>query len=561
MSFVPDQPVILAVDADTEALGRISADLRRRYDPDYRVLCNKSPEDALPALEAMHTAGEEVALVLADRACTHLLERVQELYPRVKRGLLVPWGGWGDEKTAYAIRDAMASGRIDYYVLEPWSSPDEFFHRTISELLTEWQRADPAVRREITLVSDPAAPRTHELRNFLARNGVPHAYHPSDSPEAHVLLRDTGRDGASHPVVIRWDGVVLDDPSNTELARGYHVPTELEKLEYELVVVGAGPAGLAAAVYAASEGIDTLVVEPRSIGGQASSSSRIRNYLGFPRGLSGAELAQRAYQQAWVFGTGFLHSKEVTGVRPREGGGHVLEISDGSEVRAGSVVLAMGITYRRLEIAALERLTGRGIFYGTSPTDAPQFTGKHVVVVGGANSAGQAAVHLSRYAAEVTIAVRGTTLATTMSQYLQDEIVAHDNIVVRFSTEVVDASGETRLEQVMLRDGEGRTESIPAHGLFVLIGAHPHTDWLPADIVRDERGYVLTDEDLGGSWPLERAPFMFETSSPGVFAVGDLRSHSVKRVAAAVGEGSTAIQQVHRYLESGERRVTVADTT
>lgn len=548
---------ILAVAADDEALRRVDEELRRRYDRDYEIVCKKRPDEGVRALDRMQAEGAPLALVLADIACTELLERVRRLYPRAKRGLLISWGAWGDETTANAIREAMAHGRIDYYVLEPWTSPDEYFHRTISELLTEWQRSDPSVRREVTLVADPHEPRTHELRNLLARSGVPHAFHATDTGEGKRLLREKGRTGATHPVVILRDQAVLDDPSYTELASGYRVPTELVRSEFDLVVVGAGPAGLAAAVYASSEGIDALVVEPASIGGQAGSSSRIRNYLGFPRGLSGAELAQRAYQQAWVFGASFLLTKEVTRLREDEGR-HILAISAGdaeTEVRARTVVLAMGITYRRLGIPALERLEGRGVFYGTSPTDAQPFAGEHVLVVGGANSAGQAAVHLARYAAGVTLVVRGKSLGATMSRYLEDEIELRENIDVRAETEVVDASGDERLERVTLRDASGGAESVPADGLFVLIGAHPNTDWLPDHLERDERGYIVTGEDLGDSWALERSPLMFETSIPGVFAVGDVRSRSVKRVAAAAGEGSVVIQQVHRYLESLDPRV------
>ena len=372
---VSGRPVIVAVDADTDALEQIAAELRGRYDRDYRIVCGTTPSEGVEAVQAIWAAGEQVALVLADRACTELLARTRELYPRAKRGLLIPWGGWGDDETALAIREAMLYGRIDYYVLQPSTAPDEYFHRTISELLLEWQRSDPEAPREVTVVADPAAARTHEIRNLLARNGVPHAFHSCQSDDGRALLRNAKRVAADAPVVILANGSVLDDPSNTQLAQGYRVPTELERHEFEVVVIGAGPAGLAAAVYASSEGLDVLVVERAAIGGQASSSSRIRNYLGFPRGLSGSELAQRAYQQAWVFGTSFLLTKEVTRLR-HESGGHVLEISDGAEVRARSVVLAMGIAYRQLGIPPLERLANRGVFHGTSPADAQTFGGK-----------------------------------------------------------------------------------------------------------------------------------------------------------------------------------------
>jgi thioredoxin reductase (NADPH) len=355
------------------------------------------------------------------------------------------------------------------------------------------------------------------------------------------------------------DGRTFVDPSNTELARGYGAMTELEgRREFDVVIVGAGPAGLGAAVYASSEGLRALVVERESIGGQAGSSARIRNYLGFARGVSGAELAQRAYQQAWVLGTNFLLMRDVRGLRTDDGD-HVLTISEGSEVRARSVILAMGVTYRRLDIPALERLHGVGVFYGSSPSEAPRFTGGQVYVVGGGNSAGQAALHLSRYAERVTMVVRAATLASSMSQYLRDEIIATPCIDVRLSTDVVDGAGEARLEELTLRSPGGET-SAPADALFVLIGARPHTQWLPPEVARDAPGYVVTGTEVAGDrsatgWRLERPPLMFETSVPGVFAVGDVRAQSVKRVASAVGEGSVVIQQVHQYLEGRPARV------
>jgi thioredoxin reductase (NADPH) len=561
------RPIILAVDDDPSSIGHISTELERRYDRDYQVLYSTSPSDALAQLEMLRDTGDRVALVLAaqwmhELTGAELLGRVCEFHLNAKRVLLVRWGDWGDQPTADAMREAMALGHIDYYALKPWKSPDEYFHRTLTEFLHEWSRADVSAPQEVTVVANPWAPRAHEIRNLLARNGVPHVFHPNGSPQGDQVLRQVGRERSAEPVVVLLDGRVLVDPSNTELARGYGVTTELdEPRRFDVAVVGAGPAGLAAAVYASSEGLRALVVERESIGGQAGASSRIRNYLGFARGVSGAELAQRAYQQAWVFGTTFLLMRDVTGLRA-EDAEHVLTISDGSEVRAQSVVLAMGVSYRRLAVAALERLNGMGVFYGSSPSEAQRFTGGQVYVVGGGNSAGQAAVHLSRFAARVTMVVRAPTLAASMSQYLQDEIDASDNIDVRTSTEVIDCAGETRLEQLTLRLAEG-TITVPADALFLLIGARPHTGWLPPEIARDEQGYVLTDADLDrgegpGRWGLERAPLVFETSVPGVFAVGDVRSRSVKRVASAVGEGSVVIQQVHEHLARVPARVASA---
>jgi thioredoxin reductase (NADPH) len=558
------RPVIVAVDDDPSSIAYIGAELERRYDRDYQILCNTSATEALEQLERMQQVGDRVALVLADQwmpdlTGPELLARVPEFHPQAKRALLVGWGDWGDAPTADAIREAMALGRIDYYALKPWKSPDEYFHRTVSEFLHEWSRADASVPQEVNVVADAWSSRAHEIRNLLTRNGVPHVFHPSDSPDGEAVLRKAGHVGATKPVVVMLDGRTFVDPTNAELARGYGAMTELEGgRQFDVVIVGAGPAGLAAAVYASSEGLRALVVERESIGGQAGSSARIRNYLGFARGVSGAELAQRAYQQAWVFGTTFLLMRDVTGLRT-DGVDHVLAISDGSEVRSRSVILAMGVAYRRLDIPALERLTGVGVFYGSSPSEAQRFTGGQVYVVGGGNSAGQAAVHLSRYAKRVTLVVRSATLASSMSQYLRDEIDAVPCIDVRLSTEVVDGAGEGRLEQLTLRSA-GTTTSVPADALFLLIGARPHTAWLPPDVARDGPGYVVTgppvaDERAATRWALERPPLVFETSVPGVFAVGDVRAQSVKRVASAVGEGSVVIQQLHQYLEGSPARM------
>lgn len=547
-------PVVLVVDADAEALERTTSELRRRYGADYEIADGSSPGAGLAALGSLHEQRREVALVLADRACTDLLGRTRVLFPRARRGLLISWGDWGDLEIAEAIREAMALGRVDYYVLKPWVSPDEYFHRTVSELLHEWRRSDPAGAREVTVVAERGAARTNELRTLLSRN--PYAFHASDSGEGRRLLAEAGLGATRAPVVFLRGEAPLVDPSDEELLRrGYRVPTEVARLNYDLVVIGAGPAGLAAAVYGSSEGLETLVVERQSIGGQAGSSSRIRNYLGFARGVSGMELAQRAYQQAWVFGTSFLLRRQVTELLERDGV-HQLELEGHAPVRARSVVLAMGVAYRRLDVPALEGLGN--VFYGTSPADAQEWSGGKVVVVGGGNSAGQAALELARYAEEVTMVVRGGTLAATMSRYLETELRARHHIALRFSTEVVDAAGDGRLERLVLRTGDGASETVETDALFVLIGAHPHTAWLPEEILRDERGYVVTDEELGDAWALERPPHMFETSVPGVFAVGDVRSRAVKRVAAAVGEGSVVVQQIHRHLESSRPPVTLA---
>jgi thioredoxin reductase (NADPH) len=532
-------PLILAVDEDSEALQRITTELQR-YARDYRVICGPSTEAALEQLEALRVQDDAVAVVLAARGTQELkgeqlLERVHELHPHAKRALLIPWGGWAEDETADAIRNAMALGYIDYYALKPFSSPDEIFHRLVSEFLQEWRRQHAPGRRELTVVADPWSPRGSALRDHLARNGVPHAFHTPDSAEGMAFLASCNQQGAQVPVVVLPDGSPLVDPKAEDLAQhGTRMPTELaEHGTFDVVVVGAGPAGLAAAVYASSEGLSALVVERVSIGGQAGSSTRIRNYLGFSRGLSGAELAQRAYQQAWVFGASFLLTREVTDIELGEPT-HTVSISGGPRVEARTVILAVGVSYRRLDVPALGPLEGSGVYYGSSPSEARQFTEKSVYVVGGANSAGQAAIHLSRYAKSVTLLCR-SAIEKSMSRYLIDEIDGKAKIHVLDGAEVVDASGDGRLETLTLRTRDA-VETLPADALFILIGAEPRTDWLPPEIDRDERGFVSTKDD-------------FSTSVPGVFAIGDVRAGSVKRVASAVGEGSVVIQHVHHYLD------------
>jgi thioredoxin reductase (NADPH) len=538
-----ERPAIVAVDPDPDAIERIADELNR-YERDYRIVCGRSIEDALGELEAMRRTGGRVAVVLAARGAEgirgeELLERVSELHPQTKRGLLIDFGAWGDEETAVVIREAMARGHIDYYVLKPWSEPDELFHRTVCEFLHEWRRGSAQGRRELTVVADRFSPRGFELRNLLARNGVPHAFQASDSEEGRRLLAARGHTEPSEPIVLLPDNSVLVDPSNQDLAeKGYRVRTRLgqDSGPFDVAIVGAGPAGLAAAVYASSEGLRTLVVERESIGGQAGSSARIRNYLGFQRGISGGELATRAYQQAWVFGTSFLLMRDVESLQATDHG-HAITISDGSEIDARSVVLGTGVAYRRLGIPAVEDLCGRGVFYGYSSSDAQQVAGGRIFVVGAGNSAGQAAADLRRYAAEVTLVCRRPTLGESMSQYLRDEIEAA-GVGVRLSTIIVGAEGDGRLRELTLRHASGGREVVPADGVFVLIGGQPCSDWLPQELERDEKGFVLTG---GGE-------HLFETSLPGVFAIGDVRAGSVKRVASAVGEGAVVIQQVHRYL-------------
>lgn len=550
---------MVVIDGDREARDRISAELERRYANDYDLVTELSHAAGLAALDRLWEAGAAVCLALCSRdesgrrAEEELFDRVHARWPAARRLLMVRWGEWADRSTADAIHRLMGQGRIDYYGIKPWWTPDEYFHRTVTELLLEWERAASPRRREVTVVAAQWSPRAYELRNLLARNGVPHDYHPSDSASGRKLLEESGLAGIDAPVVILHDGRTLVDPTNADVAEAYGVATRLEAdSTFDVIIIGAGPAGLAAAVYATSEGLRTLVVERESIGGQAGSSSLIRNYLGFARGVSGAELAQRAYQQAWVFGARFLLMREAARLS-REGGRHVLVTGEGEQARARAVVLATGVRYRRIAVPELEALEGAGVFYGASVSEAGALAGEDVFVVGGGNSAGQAAMYLARYARTVTLLVRGGSLAESMSSYLQDQI-ASAGIAVRFGVEVVGGGGEGRLERIELRDrGSGRTWTERAAALFVLIGARPHTDWLPAEVERDRWGYLLTGTDVAtghaaSRWPLERPPLGFETCVPGVFAVGDVRRRSIKRVASAVGEGSVVVQQVHEFL-------------
>ena len=555
------RPIMLAVDEEAEALREISRELYKRYGEDYRVVCERSPEAALRRLQDSEEAGEEVALVLADQwmrrmSGTELLTRAKEISPTAKRVLLVDWG---DQEVWSSISRAMSLGRIDYYVNKPYGDHDEGFHRVISEFLYDWAKDRIPKFEEIRVVGEQWSPRSFELRDLLGRNGVQHTFHTPESREGRELLARLGHQGASLPVVILFDGQVLVDPSNSDIAEACGVNPTWDKSNFDLVIVGAGPAGLAAAVYAASEGLDTLIVEGEAIGGQAGTSAMIRNYLGFPSGVGGAELARRAAEQAWLLGATFLFMRRVTGLH-RDGGEIVVNLSCGQDVTAKSVIIATGASYRRLGVPSLEALSGSGVFYGSAVSEAQAMQGQEVYVVGAGNSAGQAALHLAKYASRVTLVARGDSLETSMSQYLIKEIDAAQNVAVRLGTRVVDGGGRGRLENLILKDcASGRTEHVSAAGLFVLIGAEPHTDWLPEEVARDEDGYIVTGRDFSHygvphrGWHVERLPLPLETSMPGVFAAGDVRHGAVKRVASAVGEGSIAIQTIHEYLGLSQR--------
>jgi thioredoxin reductase (NADPH) len=534
-----DRPPLLVV-ADDDADGRalIMDELERRYGDEYeiRACATAELEGVLAQAEA---DGREIAVALATgKEGAELLAAMRGRFPAARRGLLIPWLGWSRRGLGDLVLRSMALGSIDLYVIRPTRRRDEVFHRTISELLQESERLRGEGPSGATVVGDSRSARANELRGTLAGLGIPY----------RVVER---RDGSA-PAVTLADGTTLVDPSRDELTRALGFPTQLDEHEADLVVIGAGPAGLSAAVYGASEGLRTTVLDGGAVGGQAGSSALIRNYLGFPRGLSGGELAQRAYQQAWLFGAQFRLTHRACSLEPRDGR-HVVRTEGGIEVAARAVLLALGVEYRRLDAPGLTELEGAGVYYGSPGSGARAIAGERVFIVGGGNSAGQAALHLARYACTVKMLVRSDSLATSMSQYLIETIEADPNVDVLYETSVAEARGEGRLEELDLAGPDGiRTEHAAA--LIVLIGAHPPTEWLPDEIARDRWGYVPTGPDAPG-WPLERAPFSLETSLPGVFAAGDVRARSVKRVASAAGAGALAVSEVHSYLalEPSER--------
>ena len=547
-------PVLLAVDDDPDKRGAVETELRERYSRDYTVLCDESCAAALRTLERLRSEEVPVALVLSGQWLSgmtggELLGRVHQLHPHAKRGLLIEWGGWGDRPTGEAIHEAMAHGRIDYYVLRPSGRPDEVFHQAVSSFLLEWSHSQKIAPHTIHVVGGSWSGRAYEIRDRLERCAIPHAFCLADSEKGREVL--SGVEGDFElPLIVLPTGTTLSNPSDADIAAATGAWVDATGGDFDVVIVGAGPAGLSAAVYGASEGFRTLVVDEGGIGGQATLSSLIRNYLGFPRGVSGTRLSEQAYEQAWVLGADFALMQRAE--RLERGNGRVrLTLSEHGPVSTGAVILATGATYRRSGVPQLEELNGAGVFYGGPASEAHGLKGLDVYVVGGANSAGQAALHLARFASRVTLVVRAGSLAAGMSHYLARQIEATPNVDVRLRTEVVGGGGDDGwLRHLVLRDAGGVEETVKAEGLFLMIGARPRTDWLPAEIARDSRGFILTGADLGddAGWPLERNPYLLETSMPGVFAAGDVRHGAVKRVASAVGEGSIAIQLVHQLV-------------
>ena len=549
------RPVILAVDDDPGALASLSDALARRYGVDYRVVSELSPAAALSELARLKADGEEVALVIADQWMAEmqgveLLARAHQIHRSAQRALMVDWG---DRSASETILHGCAFGQLDNYLHKPWTPAEVYLYPYVSEFLTEWTRAHGPRMEIVRVVGAATSPRIGEIREFLDRSGIAHGFYEADSEVGGRLQRQAGAATDGLPVVVLLDGRALVDPSNAAIADALG-ETDATDRTCDVAIVGAGPAGLAAAVYAASEGLRTIVIEREAVGGQAGMSPLIRNYLGFPRGISGAELAQRAYQQAWLFGAKYVFAREATALRA-EGDRRILTLSDGSEVNARSAVIATGASYRRLGIPALDRLQRAGVSYTGIVADPRLVQGMHVYVVGGGNAAGQAAVSAAQSARRVTLLVRGDRLAENMSDYLVQQIGRLRNVEVRLRTEIADGGGERRLERLVLRDlSTGGTEAVRAELLLVLIGAQPHTEWLAGTLAREAEGFILTGRDLQGAGDSvsARPPTQYETSMPGVFAVGDVRAGSMKRAASAVGEGAGVMEAVHEFLSGRE---------
>ncbi|HLH09714.1 MAG TPA: FAD-dependent oxidoreductase [Terriglobales bacterium] len=551
------KPVLLSVDDDRDVLRAIERDLRSQYGADYRVIGSDSPEAALDLLKQLKLRNDSVALMLADQRMPNMdgvgfLQEGMRIFPDAKRALLTAYAD-----TSAAIT-AINQANINYFFLKPWDPPTEHLYPQLDDLLDDWKASYHPAFQGIRVLGTRWSPRSYELRDFLARNRVPYQWidveQSANDPETVRLLEALGPEASNLPVVLFPDGTRLLESVPAEVAQKVGLRTRAQTDFYDLAIVGGGPAGLAAAVYGASEGLNTVIVEREAPGGQAGMSSRIENYLGFPNGLSGGDLARRAVVQAKRFGVEILAPQEAMSVRT-EGSYRILKLADGSEISCHALMIASGVQWRRLEAPGIDRLQGAGVYYGGGTTEALSCQGESVYVVGGANSAGQAAMNFSKYADRVVMLIRGGSLSSTMSQYLIDQIKATPNIQIWSNASVAEVHGETHLEEVsVLCSDTGKVERVPASSMFIFIGALPRTDWLSDVVERDDRGFVLTGPDLmhdgkhPKGWSLDRDPYLLETNVPGIFAVGDVRHGSVKRVASGVGEGSVAVQFIHQYL-------------
>jgi thioredoxin reductase (NADPH) len=541
-------PAIVAVDDEPSVLAAVGRDLQQRFGEHYRIVRVASGEEALEVLAELVRRGDQVALLVADQRMpglsgTDYLVRAREIVPTAKRVLLTAYAD-----TQAAIQ-AINQVDLDYYLLKPWDPPEEKLYPVIEDLLGAWEAGGMFESGGVRLIGHRFSRDTHELRDFLARNLVPARWLDVERDgEARQLLKVAGVAEDRVPVALLEDGSVLERPTVLELAERLGIGGQPAADHYDLVIVGGGPAGLAAAVYGASEGLKTILVERDAPGGQAGQSSRIENYLGFPVGLSGSDLTRRATDQARRLGAELLTLQDATQLRV-EGAGRLVDLTGGGSLSASSVIVASGVSYRQLDAPGFGELTGQGIYYGAALTEARSCADQHVVVIGGANSAGQAAVYFSEYAGRVTMLVRADSLAKSMSHYLIEQIEALENVEVRTGSQAMAAEGDGQLRALRIRKADGTESLEDADACFVFIGAMPRTDWLAESVARDERGFILAGLDVqAAGWPLERDPFPLETSVPGVFVAGDVRARSVKRVASAVGEGSMAVALVHQYL-------------
>jgi thioredoxin reductase (NADPH) len=551
------KPILLSVDDDPDVLRAIERDLRTQYGAEFRVIGSESPEKAIGILKQLKVRNDSVALMLADQRMPRMngvefLQEGMQIFPEAKRALLTAYAD-----TSAAI-SAINEANINYFFMKPWDPPEDHLYPQLDDLLDDWRASYRPTFEGIRVLGTRWSPRSYELRDFLARNHVPYQWIDvelsANDPETKRLLDVLGPEASDLPVVLFPDGTKLLEGAPAEIAQKVGLRTRAQTDFYDLAIIGGGPAGLAAAVYGASEGLHTVIIEREAPGGQAGMSSRIENYLGFPTGLSGGDLARRAVVQAQRFGVEILSPQQALSARV-EGPYRIMKLVDGSEISCHAMMIATGVQWRRLDAVGIDKLQGAGVYYGGGATEALSCKGESVYVVGGANSAGQAAINFAKYADKVVLLVRGEGLAATMSQYLIDQIQRTSNIQLWTHATVAEVHGEKRLEEVsVLCSDTNKIERVPASSMFIFIGALPQTDWLAGLVERDERGFILTGPDLirdgqrPKGWTLDRDPFLLETNVPGIFAVGDVRHGSVKRVASGVGEGSVAVQFIHQYL-------------